>query len=1843
MQPGTRVTVSGRSGVVKALRPGNSVDVQFDGEPFTTRHGAQHVIPVRENPGKRGGLTPSERESLPDSAFALPGRRFPINDRRHAVIAMQYILRGFVGQGDGPHVLKAIYQKYPPSDRRNSEIWAFFEKHKAKLLRTKTAARRDKVVKAAANPKDDVYNFFQEHLRAQEQGVYESLVKKELGLPSKAEFKDARGRRVDEKLSTDLKRRLLSQAIAITVGQQQKHGYLIPGTREPTKKGIERAMQRLSERGHAEENRQDYERTLGAVRQSGHYRVVAEIQNGQKRFIVQPRPPEDLIKIPEYRLSEEKAREDANRAEAAFQRAPKALKARANPYYNTVYGSTVRSYDIDDEPASTTILRDDTFGSVAQRLGVSPAMLVYGQLQALEDGEWQVVRPLRWFQAKKGRELVTPRNLNIRTPLRDLAAEVEADELVDPALAGYRVVKTWDGGSMADAFERAHGTAAQKYPTKAARDLEAPSIAQRRIDVELAKSALDRELERLEALDQRTVERKISTKALRAELESIKARPGWENYLRAQRHAQDVEQTTRQGKGGALPREAARQGIETAMTIFGRGVLGQAAEESDAFIMGKKLIERAESIEVELIERKREVDARVEEALKRPPQAPAAEPSRARATEAEKRRIAREEAEAVARAKEFAQLGQLEADEEAAYAVVKRFKENEAGPILTYLAASNELTPAKLAAFGRSLIGAGASDEAAFDAGKAEYDLFVLASRTLGDLEYLRRRLGMDPTPKPQRREMEERRAARQIEAVNFVAAMAPRRAELERAGKDYLEKRNMAGVRSGQLIKAALTAASEVDFERLGRNILGETTLTPQADRKPREEAITAAREFLAGYETTQGLVDKLNAAERYLSPQAAAGAAATTRIEQPVDPNAVILENEESKKEQVIEALNQFMPGRPGDIYQALSDGMLAEEYVIQHAGEGYTPEERAAHGAALKQFRLRSPRGSGFRLLQTVLKRLGPGKVMVVVHPVPSRAFKGRFVFPRVYVVPYGFDPSSKDLIEKGVTAERSFLWNFIESKPDAKLDEHIFLFDNVAAARTFIQDRIDFQKGIGGRANLLIAKLLEGLLRTPAEDVGKFPPPYPSLETQEDWFESDKERALLAKKEVIRRAVPSGQSLRSLERELTGAGGAALSAATRRVITQQQRQLAVETAAAQLAQEAGPGPMTVSEQRRLRREAERMAEKTVSQMGMALSAASAFAEDLKSAPYSLLMTEIPNLRYESIREDRARQVRGQNLNKIRERVLGRLKRPVLTPRERAAQKKPGAERFDRAFYDVEFLYNPKTGEDEVRYVLYVPKVLQFITKVEKVMGMTVQSEPESYVRFRSQSPERGPLASPSVDPMTYQKVSDEIKSAEEGLTLARGKGPLTFMRALDRLKKARAEERRYKRALMGANSPYVPTGETIKIMGSRKVGLFVDTSGEPRLTAAQIAEADEENKRQRALVTETEHMAGLAGMDDIDIGAAARADAEAAAAGDQKFLFDEIASQYAAEMKEAGEVAFTSKIVTANEGWVYDKSFRSEIRKAQVRDIASGRTFTSDDRKRYDKYYTTNPVLAYYTIMLWNTPELFNGAIIDLEYPITWKGQTLNYIRTGDVWTDNPNMNPYKVYDELLAQGVRLRALLMAAVLTAESEQDWAEVGKMKVNLFGAKGDPGEPPILGYYDAVNRVIRGMEPLESAKEVFGDWGYTRNRINAFGYVDQLQSIAENLRDDESLSDAVRAKQEVRIAEFTAAKAKFNRLAQTKRFENTQLGMIMRSELFTDLLFGQADSPEIRSAYEMAVATVNEALNKRYEQLRAEVDAARGLPKEAQLQLQENLRTTIDLAEMLRTAAKVGPSGAS
>lgn len=57
-------------------------------------------------------LTTSRRNSLGDSAFALPGRRYPIHDKSHARNALARVSQHGTSE-EKKKVRAAVYRKYP--------------------------------------------------------------------------------------------------------------------------------------------------------------------------------------------------------------------------------------------------------------------------------------------------------------------------------------------------------------------------------------------------------------------------------------------------------------------------------------------------------------------------------------------------------------------------------------------------------------------------------------------------------------------------------------------------------------------------------------------------------------------------------------------------------------------------------------------------------------------------------------------------------------------------------------------------------------------------------------------------------------------------------------------------------------------------------------------------------------------------------------------------------------------------------------------------------------------------------------------------------------------------------------------------------------------------------------------------------------------------------------------------------------------------------------------------------------------------------------------------------------------------------------------------------------------------------------------------------------------------------------------------------------------------------------------------------------------------------------------------------------------------------------------------
>lgn len=148
-------------------------------------------------------------------------------------------------------------------------------------------------MRTTRNPKVDgieIYDPNEEQIRAMRQGIYESLVRKAIGLPYNAPFRDRSGIRLDAK------RRFpdaFRQAFAMSTSVGQRTGRLHYGSQRSTEMSTMEAEKRYLDVDHLLRNRQDYEETLGIYRKSGFYRVTMEPTRSGKKLFVWPMPPQD--------------------------------------------------------------------------------------------------------------------------------------------------------------------------------------------------------------------------------------------------------------------------------------------------------------------------------------------------------------------------------------------------------------------------------------------------------------------------------------------------------------------------------------------------------------------------------------------------------------------------------------------------------------------------------------------------------------------------------------------------------------------------------------------------------------------------------------------------------------------------------------------------------------------------------------------------------------------------------------------------------------------------------------------------------------------------------------------------------------------------------------------------------------------------------------------------------------------------------------------------------------------------------------------------------------------------------------------------------------------------------------------------------------------------------------------------------------------------------------------------------------------------------------------------------------------------------------------------------------
>lgn len=136
----------------------------------------------------------------------------------------------------------------------------------------------------------ELYDPRDEQVRAQRQGVYESLVRKRLGLPNKHPFRTTQGIRIDLRLSPADRKAAVSQAFAVGTKVPQKYGRLAPHGQQPTSLAAAESEARYRLPDKLLRNRQDYEETLGAARKL-FYRVVAEPTSTGTSYFVWPMPP----------------------------------------------------------------------------------------------------------------------------------------------------------------------------------------------------------------------------------------------------------------------------------------------------------------------------------------------------------------------------------------------------------------------------------------------------------------------------------------------------------------------------------------------------------------------------------------------------------------------------------------------------------------------------------------------------------------------------------------------------------------------------------------------------------------------------------------------------------------------------------------------------------------------------------------------------------------------------------------------------------------------------------------------------------------------------------------------------------------------------------------------------------------------------------------------------------------------------------------------------------------------------------------------------------------------------------------------------------------------------------------------------------------------------------------------------------------------------------------------------------------------------------------------------------------------------------------------------------------
>jgi hypothetical protein len=190
---------------------------------------------------------------------------------------------------------------------------------------------------------------------------------------------------------------------------------------------------------------------------------------------------------------------------------------------------------------------------------------------------------------------------------------------------------------------------------------------------------------------------------------------------------------------------------------------------------------------------------------------------------------------------------------------------------------------------------------------------------------------------------------------------------------------------------------------------------------------------------------------------------------------------------------------------------------------------------------------------------------------------------------------------------------------------------------------------------------------------------------------------------------------------------------------------------------------------------------------------------------------------------------------------------------------------------------------------------------------------------------------------------------------------------------------------------------------------------------------------------------------------------------------------------------GMTAQVDETTTEKNGWMEDIDFTRRARAEQQRAREKNQPLSSQ-LSGYTKFYTTSPLLAFYTIMLWNSPELFTGFDLGLPAPHEKDGKTYwKNISIGPVTSPrNRWHSPLYGYYETLAQ----LELLMGDLAHALLKDDTQRAAEDIIDIDGVT-DMTSPVQRGLSDAVSKLRYRFSPI--SRRPVSDKEKEVNRIKA------------------------------------------------------------------------------------------------------------------------------------------------